>query len=294
MRIVKKIEKYYMKHYREIEKTINITTIIGLYYSLQFVNALIIVFLLDETDVYLKVIINTLELLIILCYYLYKKKDINPKRRWTKRKMNIKAFVFIVSLMILKGKISTTIVTIINTIKGTQNAVIPGTVADIGTNIDTIILAVIIAPIIEEIMMRGAGLSLFTKKDNKIEAIIFTSVLFGLMHGNYPQAINATMGGLIYGYVAIEFGIVYSIIFHSINNGMAYLGYFCNIEKYIDIISVIIIFICLYNRERIIEKLKINLKSKKEFSIKRQVAYFTSPIVLVYCILWTCLILIPI
>lgn len=75
----------------------------------------------------------------------------------------------------------------------------------------------IIGPITEEIVYRGfilQGLSRF----GKWFAIVVSSVLFGLMHGNLLQIPFALVVGLVLGYVAIEYSIYWSIALHMINN----------------------------------------------------------------------------
>lgn len=73
------------------------------------------------------------------------------------------------------------------------------------------------APIAEELLFRGVllrGLLPYGKKS----AIIVTSLLFGLFHGNLMQAPYAFVVGLVFGYVAVEYNILWAMVLHMFNN----------------------------------------------------------------------------
>ena len=80
-----------------------------------------------------------------------------------------------------------------------------------------ILYASLIGPVIEEIVFRGFVMRAFGKY-GKIFAIIASSILFGAYHGNIPQAIFAFFCGLVLGYIATEYGIIWSSILHVFNN----------------------------------------------------------------------------
>ncbi len=79
------------------------------------------------------------------------------------------------------------------------------------------VYAGIIGPIVEELVYRGFAMRCL-EKHGKVLAVVVSSILFGVMHGNLPQAVFAFFIGLILGYVAIEYSIVWSIILHILNN----------------------------------------------------------------------------
>lgn len=284
MRILNKLENFYTKYYRETKKSDNMINLFSLYCLLTLIEIIICKFLLDKQNIYANIFLKVFSLVIIFLRYLYMKKNTIFEETWTKRKMSIKTFLLILSLVMARDLLPITVVKIIHAIKGIENALIPGTVAAIGTAPDTIIYVAIIAPIIEELIYRGAGLSLFKKSDNKLEAIIFTSVFFGLMHGNLGQAINSIISGFIYGYVAIEFGIMYSMIFHILNNGLVYVEHFLNISGPMQIVSIVILFCWILNMNKIQKKLNVRLNRKNNFSIKRLLAYFMNPAILIFTI----------
>lgn len=81
-----------------------------------------------------------------------------------------------------------------------------------------IIYSVILAPITEEILFRGMVLKNLSVVNKKF-AIIFSAVLFGLFHENFPQMITATLIGILLAYVAIKSNsILIPIGLHMLNN----------------------------------------------------------------------------
>lgn len=85
------------------------------------------------------------------------------------------------------------------------------------TTISMFIYAGIVGPIAEELIYRGFVMRLL-EKHGKMLAVVVSSVLFSVMHANLPQSIFAFFVGLVLGYVAIEYSIVWSIALHILNN----------------------------------------------------------------------------
>lgn len=75
----------------------------------------------------------------------------------------------------------------------------------------------VFAPIVEELLFRGAILRTFQPYGKRF-AIVFSALLFGLFHMNLVQTPFAFFLGLILGYVAVEYSLTWSIVFHFINN----------------------------------------------------------------------------
>lgn len=92
---------------------------------------------------------------------------------------------------------------------------------DAVTAIIYVAYVIIIGPIAEEIIYRGVILSLL-KPFGKWMAVFFSALLFGLMHGNIPQAAAAFAGALIYGIIAVNSNsIMPTIMIHMLNNTVA-------------------------------------------------------------------------
>ena len=273
-----------VENYIEItEKSNNLSAALITYYMISTILTLFIyVFSLNHAVLYVNIAI----LIGSLILYLHTRRKTIDEEFWSKRKMSIIAFFIALILIVSMDIIPTILMKIINNLKGTPDAIVSGTVASVGTEIDTIICAVIIGPIIEELMFRGLALRAFNKKDNKVEAIIFTSVVFGLMHSNFSQFISATIAGCIFGYVAIEYGLIYSILLHMLGNGMCYVSHFLDIGGAIDIFSIVTLLIVLVNIKYVIGYLKYNLKSETAFNMKRMLKWFLHITVLLYSIVW--------
>ena len=77
----------------------------------------------------------------------------------------------------------------------------------------------IIAPIIEEVIFRGIILNGMLKRYNPSTAIIISSLLFALIHGNLHQEINAFLLALIIGCIYYKTHSLYLTIYcHFFNN----------------------------------------------------------------------------
>ncbi len=83
---------------------------------------------------------------------------------------------------------------------------------------------VIFAPLLEEILCRGVILRSLLRQTTPLKAIIWSSVMFGVMHMNPWQAIPAFLVGLLIGWIYWRTGSLWSAIFiHFVNNGFSYI-----------------------------------------------------------------------
>lgn len=85
------------------------------------------------------------------------------------------------------------------------------------STISMFLYASFIGPIAEEIIFRGFVMRGF-QKYGTYYAIFMSAVIFGAFHGNLIQSIFATLVGLIFGYVAMNYSIKWAILLHIINN----------------------------------------------------------------------------
>lgn len=126
----------------------------------------------------------------------------------------------------------------------------------------------ILPAILEEILFRKVMLN-GAKKHGTVFGIIFTSIMFGMIHMNIPQALNAMLIGIIFAYITIKTGtILPAMILHGINNGLSTLLMINennitanNIINYVYIGLVIIGAIVL---------VKKILTNKKEFTLQNE------------------------
>ena len=86
-------------------------------------------------------------------------------------------------------------------------------------NLATVLfLAVILAPIVEELIFRKLLLDRLVKY-GELPAVITSGLIFGLCHGNFSQFFYAMLIGWVFAYIYVKTGkIRYSIIMHMIIN----------------------------------------------------------------------------
>lgn len=93
----------------------------------------------------------------------------------------------------------------------------------LGTGVWAILSTVVCAPILEEILFRGLILESVRERLGVAWAIVLSALLFGLVHGNLMQGINAFVIGLILGYVYVKTrSLTATIIIHAFNNAIGY------------------------------------------------------------------------
>lgn len=84
-------------------------------------------------------------------------------------------------------------------------------------NFSMFLYAGILAPVTEEILFRGLVQRTMLPFGKKF-AILVSALTFGLFHGNLIQTPYAFAVGLVLGYVAAEYNILWAIVLHVINN----------------------------------------------------------------------------
>lgn len=84
-------------------------------------------------------------------------------------------------------------------------------------NLPMFLYASLAGPVAEELVFRGFVLRRLMG-GGKGFAIVLSAVLFGVMHGNFLQGLFAVFAGLVFGYVAVEYSIKWSILIHILNN----------------------------------------------------------------------------
>lgn len=152
----------------------------------------------------------------------------------------------------------------------------------------------VIGPVCEEFMYRGLVIKLLAPY-GKGTAVLFSALVFGLMHGNIQQAIPAMMGGLVYALVAVRYNsIAPSIIIHILNNICASVSDFGEVfgwgftDTLNRVIDILILFIGLYGIIVLLtELIRETRESEPECALpykKRMAAVFTNVFVLVYLI----------
>ena len=76
---------------------------------------------------------------------------------------------------------------------------------------------ILLGPFAEELVFRGVIMN-GLRRFGRVFAIITSSLLFGFMHGSLVQGLFGFISGLVLGYLAMEYGLVWSLLVHMLNN----------------------------------------------------------------------------
>ena len=157
----------------------------------------------------------------LLIFWLYRKKQLfSTDLRYKKRSMTPKTFLILTSLLLLAqtffNLFSQVFESFLNIFGLSLMSSVEAASAD-STTWTMFLYSAIVGPISEELIFRVAGLRTF-EKYGKVFAISFSSLLFGIFHGNLPQIIFAAFVGLIFSYVTLEYSVFWAIGLHIFNN----------------------------------------------------------------------------
>lgn len=97
-----------------------------------------------------------------------------------------------------------------------------------------VISVVILAPVVEELVFRGAILGHLLKKwKNPTHAILISSLVFGLVHGNLEQSPFAFILGLALGWIYYRTGsLLPCMMMHFVNNGLTTVSYYLSDQPF--------------------------------------------------------------
>ncbi len=77
-------------------------------------------------------------------------------------------------------------------------------------------------PVVEELTIRGYLMRAYQQySGSKIYAIIITAIIFGMNHGSFFTSVPIMLDALVLGYIAMEYGIFWTMLYHSIENFLA-------------------------------------------------------------------------
>lgn len=91
---------------------------------------------------------------------------------------------------------------------------------EISGNLFAILDICLLGPVLEELLFRGVVMRRLQPL-GRVFAIVTSSVLFGVLHGDFVQGPSAIAAGLIYGYIAMEYSIGWAMVLHVANNSLA-------------------------------------------------------------------------
>ena len=136
------------------------------------------------------------------------------------RKMNIQSFAMLCASLYGVRFISKLILGGIEKLlleMGIPVTLVVNTTEDITASIIFVLYLGVMAPVVEEFIFRGF-IGYRIERYGKVFAILFTSLLFSLFHANIPQGVFTFMAGIVFAYVAIEYGFQWAVLFHMMNN----------------------------------------------------------------------------
>ena len=141
-----------------------------------------------------------------------------------RKKLSPKDFFLVLCIAQLGMYVGNMIGTTLNAFIGSLTGRLPGNIVDTVVSEVPIwlilVFAVVIAPIVEEIMFRKVLIDRLSVFGEHI-AIVFSSVAFGLMHQNLYQFFYAALIGIVLGYIyTVTRDVKYTIALHMIINFM--------------------------------------------------------------------------
>lgn len=114
-----------------------------------------------------------------------------------------------------------------------------------GNLFGTFMIAVVCAPIIEELLFRGIVFRSIRKISSPWIAILISSALFGAYHMNLVQAVYATLMGIVAAIIyEKKANLLFPIFVHVANNTVAMAQSFLpsNIDEMLNILGVVMMF----------------------------------------------------
>ena len=160
--------------------------------------------------------------------------------------------------------------------------------SDLKSIILSVIYGVIIAPVTEELLMRGFVQKNLSRVSQRF-GIIMTAFLFGIWHENVSQFVLAFTVGIFFGYIAAKHdSLVPSIICHMAVNGLAELGAIFNHYGWdtaftvLDYVYAVLIFfgLIVLIRMLIVERLPRSTPHQAERGLRQAIA---SPLLMIAC-----------
>ncbi|MBT1162695.1 MULTISPECIES: CPBP family intramembrane glutamic endopeptidase [Bifidobacterium] len=141
------------------------------------------------------------------------------------KRMTPRRALMLVATMLLIQCVSTIISSLLQTAFGLvgvqlKSASMEGINGMVSDSWLMVVAVVLVGPLVEEIVCRGLILRSLAGR-GKMFALTTSAVLFGLMHGDVLQGLFAVMLGLLLGYVAMEYSLLWAIVLHCVTNAFA-------------------------------------------------------------------------
>ncbi len=164
-------------------------------------------------------------LTVLVLYLVFKLRKKQVKREWKLNRFNAKnivlASIIAFSFSFLFA-LCTYNISMENSVTLSRSVVFYNEIVPLFGTIMMVANLLVIAPVAEEIALRGIVYTRVEENTNAITAIVVSSVLFGLMHfaaGGIVMVIGATLMALVFGYIFHKFKSLWvCIIAHAVAN----------------------------------------------------------------------------
>lgn len=134
--------------------------------------------------------------------------------------------------------------------------------------------AILVGPLVEELLYRGYAAQTFRTNSGKLAVILLSGIAFSIGHGRLYLWMHTFFAGAVFAYIAIEYSFKWAVILHIINNLWATIGDLVLMmtlgESVGNLVSlgiaavfgVIALIVCLKNRKGITDYVKGNRSEK--------------------------------
>lgn len=159
-------------------------------------------------------------LLMVLVIRLWKGQGYLPRSMQKRGRMSLPLFLAIVSVFMSVQAITTLLFNYTESILnhwGLTSDFAQTQASGQTSSVSMFLYVGIFAPVVEELMFRGAIFDTLQPFGKRF-AMVSSALLFGLFHGNLIQIPFAFLVGLILSYVRVNYGLLWCIVLHFINN----------------------------------------------------------------------------
>ncbi len=129
----------------------------------------------------------------------------------------------------------------------------------------SLLTSLVVAPILEELFVRGLLLQRLRKYDVKF-AIVFTGLCFGLMHMNFMQGSMHIFTGILLATVCIKYeSILFPILCHMLYNTAMCLGSYLTNSIVLSVLSILLWVMAIYGWVCLIRKMPKNINMEGDY-----------------------------
>ena len=180
-------------------------------------------------NIIITIIVQLVSLAVFLPVYIHNKKK---NYQTPENKPNIKMIILSIFVILLVGNVCDLLLdgfTRITHFEDPLYKIVDNIIGEAPLYLN-IISVVILAPIVEELMLRGLGLNSFLSEKNYKTSIILSALIFGLIHFDFGSIGTSTFGnemlnlpdyviaGLALSFIYDKYGLAASFTTHAANN----------------------------------------------------------------------------